>query len=135
MKIKYFLYLLTGVSSTTLLSANPALAQSTEEINNILRTTNFVLLLVMGASAAIVSFNSSINGAKLVARGSPVFENLSAPLCTSFVAVLIILAGGIILEQWNFAFTWIVAANGGLFLVNLMIALHRFYLMNNIDED
>lgn len=125
---KYLLlHFLIGVSSTMLLSANPAFAQSTEEINNILKITDFILLLIMGASAAIVTFNSSINGAKLVARGNPVFQSLLAPLSTSLLAVIITITGGLILEQWNFAFTCIVAANGGLFLGNLFIAIHRLY--------
>lgn len=125
------LHFLIGVSLTILLSANPAFAQSTEEINNILKITDFILLLIMGVSAAISSFNSSIRGARLVARGNPIFESLLAPLSTSLLAIIITITGGLILEQWNFAFTCIVAVNGGLFLGDLLIAIHRLYSSSN----
>lgn len=126
MKAKYFLHFLVGVSSTILLSAHPALAQSTEEINSILKTTNSILLVIAGILAAISSFNSSLIGVKLVARGSPVFPSLLAPISTSFLAIIVILTGGLILKQWNFAFTCVVAANGGIFLIDLFIAAHHF---------
>lgn len=117
--------------STILLSANPAFARSTEEINRPLRATDFILLLVMGASAAISSLNSSLTGVKLVTRGNPVFQSLLYPLFTSSLAVVITIAGGLILEQWNFAFTCIVAVNGGIFLIDLFIAVHRFYSLSS----
>jgi len=129
---KYLLLnFLIGVLLTILLPANPAFAQSTEEINSFLKTTDFILLLIMGVSAAIRAFSASISGFKLVAKGNPVFQSLLYPLSISLLAVIITIAGGLILKEWNFAFTCIIAANGGIFLVDLLIAIHRFHSSSN----